>query len=165
MRRRLILYSLISGGLLANAQESRGIRHAYAFITEHLPGNIAVDPNGRPLHRGPDTLTTVYLETCLSGVIHWEKAWKNGNSFSVQSIPIPSQTADVGIRKADSQKVTLTPAKGCKLWRLELVPDDSPVKQPVKTHPGEIILRGEYGHRTILQRINNVTEIVAPPSV
>ena len=170
MRRRLILISpillsLISSGLLVNAQENRGIRHTYFFITEHLPGNIAVDPDGRSLRAGPDTIMTVYLETCLSGEIEWEKAWKNDKVYSVHCIPVLSQTVDVGIRKADRQKIILMTAKGCRLWRLELAPLDSPIVQPVKTLPGEIMLRGRYSHRAILQKIDRPVELLAAPSV
>jgi len=155
-----------------------GIRAIHAFWAIHIPGNIPVDPeSGRPLYHGPDTLNTVYIETG-AGVqgIQWEAAWKNNRIYSITVILISKPSLEIGTRKADNQKVILTPAKGNKLWRLELTPlfpgSEGPAKPegaypmpPEKLRPGEILLRGKCGKKTFFQKIGSQVELVLPRSV
>jgi len=72
------LLCFITAGFIGRAQSVAGIKHSYAFLTEHQPGNIMVRPDGVPVHDGPDTLLTVYLEmpvTKGTAPVVWKNAW------------------------------------------------------------------------------------------
>src|SRR6185295_3874961 len=87
----LLLITLASG-----AQSKYGIRRTDAFFTEHMPGNIRANDNGEPAFHGPDTITTIYIET-TSNAIKWITAWKDGKSFSVSTTAINERPYEVGV--------------------------------------------------------------------
>lgn len=101
------------------------IKTTAAFRSVHLPGNIPVDPEGRSLYKGPDTLLTIYVETSPLP-IKWLMAWSEGRTWSVTPIAQTGPSVEAGIRKTDRQHIVLTAAKGNKWWRLELSPAGRP---------------------------------------
>ena len=155
----LLLLCLVSG-----AQSSYGVRKVNAFFSEHLPGIIPVDNDGNSSYHGPDTIHTIYIET-NGAFIKWTGAWKDGKSFSVNTVAITDIPFEAGINKIDNKKVLLKPAAGNKLWLLELQQKEHSSKPPVKIRPGEIILQGKTGRQTIIQRISSQTELASIPSV
>ena len=153
---------LISTG--SYAQSKYGIRKVDAFFSEHLPGNIPVDINGNSLYHGPDTVNTIYVET-KGASIRWIAAWRDGKSFTVNTLAIKDTPFEVGSNKISNEKIILNPAAGNKLWLLQLVKKESSSKPPVKMRNGEIILQGKSGRNVFIQRISSQTELATIPSV
>jgi len=150
--------------LTSCAQTKYSIKKIYAFSVEHLPGNIPVDPNGKSLYRGPDTLNTVFIE--LQGeAVHWNTAWKNGKVYNIDSSPVTGDVHEIGQEKVSGKKVIIQPAKGNRLFRLELVPTDRKIKSPMSVLPGQILIKGKAGNKVILRKITDQVELVPIPSV
>jgi len=161
------LLLLLSAGFLAPAQTVPGIKRSYAFLTEHQPGNIMVKPDGSPVHDGPDTLLTVYLEMPAAGapVIAWRKAWWCGVTYSINAVPAGKTQKEVGTGKANREKIILTPAKGNCLWKLDLFHAENSAAPPLLSKPGELILEGKRAGKKIILHISNVVELATIPSV
>jgi hypothetical protein len=165
MKYGLIIFTcLFCISIASSSQSNYGIRRTDAFFTEHMPGNIRVDDNGQPVFHGPDTITTIYIETTGSP-IKWIAAWKDGKSFSVIATAINERPFEVGVNKINNKKIILKPRKGNKLWLLQLEKKETSSKPPVKTKRGEIILQGRSGGKLFIQKINSQTELDSLPSV
>ena len=148
----------------ALAQTAPGVKHVYAFVRQHQPGNIAVDPDGKPMHAGPDTLYTVYVETDRQG-IEWKKAYIDGRMYDVTARPVTATPFGAGTDKRSGRKIWLPAAKGNRLWQLDLGLTDAAPVYPRKTEPGKILLEGKRGNRKIVVKVSDVVELSEIPSV
>ena len=113
------------------------IKNTYAFYAEHLPGIIPVDPEGRSLYHGPDTIHIIYIETS-EVEIQWTHAWINEKTYSVAFIPVKQFPVEVGVVKNDSHKIFISPAGKNKLWQLELSNAEKKLAPPIKIKRNEI---------------------------
>jgi len=156
---------LCCAGCISRAQLPAGIKHSYAFFSIHMPGNIAVNPDGLPMHAGPDTLFTIYLETGTAPPI-WTSAWMKGRTYSVSCFPVTGSALEAGTSKASGEKRMVTAAGGNRLWRLELSPAEKAKMPPRMAKGGEIILlEGKSGRRPVVLGLNRIEELASIPSV
>jgi hypothetical protein len=138
------------------------VKKAIAIYAVHLPGNIAMDPNGNSISR-QDTLNVIYLETG-AGRIQWKEAWKDNKNYSVIATAVAEPLIDAGIDKKTNKKIFLQATGGNTLWKLLLVPEEKFHSAPSKYLSGEIILAGVYHGKKILQKIDAPREINSTPS-
>jgi len=170
------------------AQSIPGVRNVYAFMVEHQPGNIPVDPTGTPLNAGPDTLYTVYVETIGQG-IQWKRAYIRGRAYTITARRVEKTPFEAGIRKSPREKIVLQAGKGGRLWQLSL---DAIAGKPAyrandetlkieqrkiqsylgKYHPlpevdwaGPLVLEGTRGHKKVVLRVDNIILLKEIPSV
>jgi hypothetical protein len=158
----LLFYCLLGISLLSCAQTKKLVKNIYATYTVHLPGNVAVDKYGNSLAMS-DTVSIIYIET--SSDIQWSQAWRNGKHYFINKVLITESPFDAGTDKITNEKIMLHSAKGNKLWKLQLIPEDKNFKTPVTTLPGEIIIEGTYNGKKIQQKISNQREVEAIPAV
>jgi hypothetical protein len=158
----LISFSLLHLSLFS--QKNNGVIHIYAYYEQHMPGNIRVDEKGEPIQKGSSFVDLIYVETS-SDEIKWDTGWKNGKTFSINTILITQVPYEVGRKKSNREKIILTPAKGNQLWQLELQPAEQPKISPIKAKKGEIILKGKYRGKIILKKINTGIELYVPNAV
>src|SRR5664279_1014622 len=112
------------------------VKKAIAIYTVHLPGNVAVDPNGNSISQR-DTLNIIYVETG-PGKIQWKEVWKDNKNYSVTATAIAEPSIDAGIDKKTNEKIFLQATGGNTLWKLLLVPDEKFHSAPSKYLSGEI---------------------------
>ncbi|HEV7780656.1 MAG TPA: hypothetical protein VGO58_05290 [Chitinophagaceae bacterium] len=154
-----ILYSLS-----ACAQGKYGIKKINAFTTERMPGNIPVEMPGEPVHRGPDTLLIIYVET-KGNTASWDTAWWNNKSYSINASLVSEETLETGIQKTTGKRITLRKESGNQLWVLYLEPQEKMATPPVRIKKTEILLQGKYGTKRVTQLIRSYTELEPIPSV
>lgn len=131
-------------------------------MTQHQPGNIPVDPNGRPLHEGPDTVYTVYVET-TGQAIQWKAACIDGRMYSIAAHPVTKTPFEAGTRKRPKEKIFLPAARGNHLWRLDFgLMEEKPACRQKK---GEILLEGKRGNKNIMVKTSDVAELWEIPAV
>jgi hypothetical protein len=151
-------------GFSSCSQTSYGIKKINAFYIEKLPGNIPVDENGNSLFKGPDTLITIYVEISGKGP-EWKTAWWSGKNYSITSSLISQTPYEAGTNARDDKKIILNPAKGNKLWRLDLQVCEKKISQPQKIKPGQVLLSGKYLNKTIFRKIDSIIQLTTFPSV
>ena len=138
------------------------VKKAIAIYTVHLPGNVAVDANGNSLSKS-DTLNIIYLETG-PGNIHWKKAWKDNQYYSVIVTVIMQPSVDAGVDKKTNEKISLRAMDGNTLWKLSLVADGKFHPSSSKNSNSEIVLTGIYHGKKITQKIGAPREVNSIPS-
>lgn len=150
---------------LACSQSKSVIKKSYGYYIFRLPGNIPVDMNGEPLpgFRG-DTIQTIYLETSAKDIT-WDSAWKSNKTYTIVVTPVNESKVEVGLAKNGEQNIVIRAKEGNYLWRLDLLPVDSPVSSPSKSAGNEIILKGKYKGKTIKHKVGRLTELYTPDSV
>ena len=159
---------LLAGLLLYGAifsQTTYGIKKVYAYYEEHMPGNIPVGEDGKPMKKYPTVIHHLFVETTSKTKIQWKTAWKDGKSYSVSIKEITEFPVDLGKEKVNEKEVKIKPAKGNKLWQLELTAQEKSTKSPLKIKDEEIILQGVYNGKKIYKRIDKEIELYVIPSV
>ena|SRR6185369_6221572 len=159
----LFIGFLFSASLFA--QTNYGIKKIYAYYEEHMPGNIPVGEDGKPLKKYPTVIHHVFIETTAKTKIDWKTAWKDGKSFSITKTEMTSFPVELGKEKSGEKEVRISPVKGNKLWQLQLNLQDKTTKSPIKAKEGEIILQGIYNGKKIYKRIEKEIELYVIPSV
>jgi hypothetical protein len=159
----LILFLCVNSSV-SFAQISDGIKNIQGFYIEKLPGNIPVDENGKSLFKGADTLITIYVETSGKEP-EWKTAWWSGRNYSITSSLISQRPYEAGTKTSDGKKIILTPAKGNKLWKLNLLVCEKKIGLPQKIKPGQLLLKGKYLNKTIYRKINSLVQLTTFPSV
>ncbi|MEO8414474.1 MAG: hypothetical protein ABI472_12480 [Ginsengibacter sp.] len=158
-----LFYSFLYIGVCGCAQSKSIVTNMYGTYTVHLPGNVAVDKEGNILS-ARDTLNVIYIESA-SDRIQWTRAWKNDKAYSVLTRIISASSLDAGIDKITNKKVIVPLAKGNKLYQLQLIPLEENTTSPGEKSRGDIILEGSYNGKKIMQKITQLTELMAIPSV
>ena len=162
-------FTFLLAGLLLSAaafsQASNGIKKIYAYYEEHMPGNIPVGEDGKPLKKYPTITHHIFVETTSKTKILWKTAWKDGKTYSVSTTQITQFPVALGKKKIDEEEVTISPSKGNKLWQLQLKGEQKTTKCPVKIKAGEIILQGLYNGKNIYKKIDKEIELYVIPSV
>jgi len=123
-----------------------------------------MDEKGNPVEIHPDTIIVVYLET-IDSSIKWETAFRNGQSYSIQTLSIKEKLVDAGLDKSNNTAIILKPEVGNFFWQLQFIKNEIPSKQTGASKPGQIILEGHKRGKKIIFAINKITEISMPPSV
>jgi hypothetical protein len=161
-RKYLFFCILVSISLWSCAQTKKIIKNIYATYEVHLPGNIAIDPNGKEYAPG-DTVDFVYIET-VSNDIQWQQAWKNNQCYSIIPTRIDSDIFNAGVNKINNRPILLHVDKGNSLWKLRLVLAEKPLTAPELVGKGKILLKGNYKGKIITDIVSNLIEINTIPS-
>lgn len=136
------------------------VKKTYAYTSIRMPGTIPVDENGKPLYKGPDTSTLVFVETVRDGII-WEHAWYGNRSFNVNSVRVDNVPVELGINKTTGEKIMLMPMNDGQLWQLLLEPSAYLVT-PEELKQGEVLLEGKYKDKKFTKKISGITELSGP---
>ena len=136
------------------------VKNAYAYTSIRMPGTLPVDENGRPLYKGPDTSTLIYVETVRDGIV-WEHAWSGNKSFSINPVLVNNIPVELGNTKSTGEWVVVSPKQGGKIWQLLLVPSENLVS-PETLKQGEILLQGKYKDKQFTRKITSVPEVAGP---
>jgi hypothetical protein len=165
--RSVLSLCLVLTALLPVAQTTPGVKLLYAFITEHQPGNIPIDPaNGHPLHAaGPDTLYTIYIETSGPQPVYWYAAWQKDETYSIHCSRVEKTPVEAGITKTGREKIMINASEGSTVWRLDLFPADKNLPLPADLRKGEIILQGMRANKKLVLQVSKLVELAAIPSV
>lgn len=145
----------------ACAQVKNTVVKSNAFFMIPMPGTVPVDEQGNEVRPQRDTVYFIYVETKEKD-IKWERAWKNGRSFSV--IPSALREAKTVITSGlgGNQKIRISPADGNTVWQIELSDDQQKAAAPQPLKAGEILLIGKEKGKAFYVTINTVTEIASP---
>jgi hypothetical protein len=157
-----LFYSFVSIGFFACAQTKYAIKNIYAIYKVHLPGNIALDENGKEIS-SRDTLNFIFIESPTKG-IHWDTAWKNGKTYFILPTLIDTNSFDAGTVAMTNQNMVIHTSGNNKLWQLQLILSERSVPPPSELVPGEILLRGIYQGKRIFQKVKNQLELNSTPS-
>ena len=163
MRSAYLLVVLFTGSLFSCAQGKHGIVNARGFLTEKIPGNIPVDAQGEPLHQGPDTLYTVYVEA--KEEVSWDSAWMNGRRFAVETSRVTEFPVVAGTDKSTGKDISLTPGRRNQLWLLSLDQGLIFALPPGKLEKGSMLLRGRSVSGSFLHRIDSLKVVVTTTSM
>lgn len=148
--------------MAACAQVNKTVVKAVAYYTIPVPGTIAVDENGRQMPPPRTKVFTVYLET--KGIApQWTKAWADGQSFTL--IPFATgfdTTVVVGRAIRGDRNISLKPAKGNRITKLELAPDGKVTVPPQKIAGNEVLLEGSVKGKRFYYKITGLTELASP---
>jgi hypothetical protein len=151
--------------LCSCAQQKKIIKQVYAFYNEKVPGIIQTDENGNPLPVKIDTVIVVYIET-TSKVIFWDSAWNNTKQFKIISQIIETKSYEAGFKKGTTEKVVIAVDPEHFLYQLYLQPININLRlKPVTAEINELILKGTYKTKTILQKTGKLIELEENPSV
>jgi hypothetical protein len=118
--------------------------------------------NNEPLPISIDTTVIIYVETSSQQIV-WDTAWKDGKPYKLTAELITQTPFDAGITKYQNEKITLRPAKGSFLWRLQLLPPD-PIIAPGIQEDG-IIIHGKYKGKGFRYKTGIPVELEGIPSV
>ncbi|MFL5772248.1 MAG: hypothetical protein ACJ75F_03765 [Flavisolibacter sp.] len=140
--------------------ERKLVKNSYAYTSIRMPGTLAVDQNGKPIHKGADTSTLIFVETAREGII-WEKAWMDNKSFIINPVAINNIPLELGHKKTTGEPVVLAPGKDNQFWQLLLKPSDNPVSTE-SLKEGEILLQGRYKNKKFTKKITDITELLNP---
>jgi hypothetical protein len=158
----IFCYCLLTLALISCAQSKSVLKNIYSTYTEVLPGNIAVDMNGKEIS-ARDTINFVYVETS-SDEIKWKMAWKNNKAFSILASLIKINPFDAGIDKANNEKILIHVANGNKLWRLRLVSLEKNIPSPKTLSHNIILIQYSNNGKIIWKKIDGQREIDSVPS-
>ena len=144
------------------AQSRYNIQNTYVYTKEVFPGNIPVGRNGKPLRRGIDTVTIVYIETKAATMPAWNTAVKNGKNFSVSAIEVNEDSVIIGKEKSDSGLIIIKAKKGNRLWQLQFSEKETTTAAPgtKPNYQNQIFLYGIYEHKKISIPINKPVELL-----
>lgn len=156
-----LLCSFVFMALQACAQVKITVVNSSAFYMIPSPGTIAVDEKGNELPPPRDSVFYLYVETKGSN-IQWERAWKDGRSFSVLPVAVNQQRVQVGTDAMKNRNIQLSPASGNTLWQIELSDDLQRNKPPKTVTPHEILLKGIEAGRPVYVTIKSLTQIASP---
>jgi hypothetical protein len=161
LRHLLLLLCLISG--LASCAQKPFVK-TYAYTMERSFGNIAVDENGHPRTPNRDTAFYLYLETDRDTptLTH---VWKNNRMYEATAIPVTKFPFLVGMDKNTNQKIYLSPAKGHRLWQIQLNMSAENKPAPLKLEPKEVVIQGKLKRKTFTKKLSGQTEIYQPMQV
>lgn len=165
MKTKFALLSAIVFLSITCFAQNYGIKKIYAYYEEHMPGNIPVGEDGRPMKKYPIVVHKIFVEATAKTKIDWKNAWKDGKSYNVSAIEITQLPYNVGKEKISQKEVKINISKENKLWELELAQQTKTTSSPLKAKSGEIILGGIFNGKKIYKRINKETELYIPPSV
>ena len=160
--RYFFFYSFLSLGFFACAQSKYSIKNIYSIYKVHIPGNIAVDENGKEIS-SRDTVNLIYIESPTKD-IHWDTAWKNDKTYFIISTLIDSSSFDVGTNRLTNENMIIHASAGNKLWQLQMVVSEKKIPSPVNILQNEIVLQGKYNGKRIFQKIKNQVELNSIPS-
>jgi hypothetical protein len=159
--RYIFCYYLLTLALISCAQSKSVLKNTYATYREVLPGNVAVDMNGKEI-AARDTINFVYVETS-SSEIKWKMAWKNNKAFSIEASLIETNPFDAGTDKVNSEKILIHVAPGNKLWQLRLMPVDENIPSPKTLSHNIILIQYSINGKIMWEKIDGQKEINSIP--
>lgn len=125
LKHSVYILLVVSVLILPACIQQRTIQKAYAFSQHVTFGTIATDEKGNTITPGSQTQSFIFLEMPdnATPVINEVSV----NSASYKNIALTDAGGEpvlIGIDKSSNQKITLTTAKGNRLWRIDLPAED-----------------------------------------
>jgi hypothetical protein len=146
-----------------HAQSKNGIVKAQFFLQERMPGTLAVDENGKPVHQGPYLDYKGIVETVLGRQPVINKIWIDGTPFSVSTNEVASPYK-VGVSKDSEQPIVVSAAKGNKIWELLLQKDETGASnRSNKNNSSAIVIEGTYSGKKFSLPVNATVKRLASP--
>jgi hypothetical protein len=158
-----LMIMMLATTLACYAQQTV-VKTAYAFDIVRIPGNIPVGDDGQPLSKVVDTSTIIYVETA-SRHIEWDTAWKDGRVFLLTGIIVEQTPIEAGVSKTGNEKMTLRPAPGNVIWRLQLIPLETVSQAGKRNRYRDILIRGRAKTKPFWHTITRRVELESIPSV
>lgn len=147
---KAILWLTCSGFCILGCSQSKSIvSRINAVYTIHLPGNVAVDPQGNEISN-IDTAITVYVQTVDSNII-WESAWMQESKFDITAEKLIDTNVNAGISSESGEPVNIKTEKNNILWRLDLSRSQKNVSPPKNIDSKEILIEGKYEGKSFYQ--------------
>jgi hypothetical protein len=156
MIRTFLTLTFLSLLFSACAQTRTGIQKAHAFFKVSIPGNIPVDEQGNPMKRD-DTVRVIYMECSGAAKPEINEVLYPGKAYTA-SVFEEKSSVQVGNENYNNSPLSVKPAKGNTLWRVELTP--SGAKKTPRTN--KIIIKGARNGRTFSQVIEGETQLASP---
>ena len=160
--RLFLFYPCLMISLFGCAQARVSVKHLYAVFQVHLPGNVAVDENGREI-APRDTVRFVYIETAARDIV-WQTAWENGKVYTVNAQLLDTGECNAGTFAKTNGTLLLHAAPGNRLWRLQLIASDQQREAPKPLGRDQILLRGIFKGKVLWEKAANLGELNAIPS-
>lgn len=156
-----LLPGLILFSFPACAQTKNGLVKTNSFYFIRMPGTIPVDDSGQEIPVQRDTAFFVYVETSAPG-FQWEKAWKDGRSYSVSAVQVADSEVQVGISKNGDRRIVLSPSKNNNLWLLEMTEDPQVNASPQPIKKGEVLLQVKRKGKSFYFKTGPSVELSSP---
>jgi hypothetical protein len=145
------------------AQSKNGIVKAQFFLQERMPGTLAVDENGNPVHQGPYLDYKAIVETMPGRQPVINKIWMDGTSYSVTANQVASPHK-AGVAKETQEPVIVSAAKGNKIWELLLQKDETGASgKSNKNNSSNIVIEGTYSGKKFSLPVNTIVKRLASP--
>ena len=141
---------LALAGCAATAQSYK-IYNLYAYGRQFIPGNIPVEEGADDKPARHTFIYTVYIETNSSQLPQITAAWIDKVSHHATPFAIPDNTVVAGKDQKNGRPVTIRPAKGRWLYKVEFHPPDTARKLPAgyqNTSVGKILLQMRVNKKT-----------------
>ncbi|HEY0356615.1 MAG TPA: hypothetical protein VGC29_10445 [Flavisolibacter sp.] len=155
-----IFISILVFASCSSQNKLAGIKD-HSFFQVNIPGNVRVDSADTNEVNFADTLTVIFIES-KDPAPQWERVWKGRHAYSVRTIEIREWPHSVGIDNTTGEKITISPAKGNKIYFLQLNLLKNPGPVPVEMKAGEVILKGTINNREVIYKITGLTQLAAP---
>jgi hypothetical protein len=149
--------------LMQACAQTKSTVQGQAFYKISMPGTLMADENGQPIQRGPLVNRFLILETVSSRMPEIEQVIYNGVSCTAAVYPVTLLPENIGKEKVSGKPVTISPAKGKSVWRIEVAdPENKPGfwKQAID----KIMVRGKQDGRIFNLRLQKEKEIEALPA-
>lgn len=147
---KAILWLICSGFCILGCSQSKSIvSKINAVYTIHLPGNVAVDPQGNEIANF-DTAITVYVQTVDSNII-WKSAWTQETEFEITAEKLIDTNVNAGISSKNGEPVNIKTEKNNILWRLDLSRSQKNASPPKSINGKEILIEGIYKGKSFYQ--------------
>ena len=128
---------------------------------ERLPGNIAVDPEGRELPFKRDTIYSVYAETTVNPD-SWDQIVIKGSLYNITGEPQLLPDSVVVSDKKNHENLFPIRTSGSSLWKLNLERATLPESHHVTSDSSylKLTIRG----RSITKKIEKIAEFEGLPT-
>jgi hypothetical protein len=144
-------------------QSKNGIVKAQFFLQERMPGTLAVDENGKPVHQGPYLDYKAIVETMPGSQPAINRIWIDGKSYSVTANEVASPYK-AGLAKESQEPVIVSAAKGNKIWELLLQKDETGARsRSNKNNSSAIVIEGTYNGKKFSLPVNTIVKRLASP--
>jgi hypothetical protein len=97
-----------------------GIQHCWFFSKQEFAGIIQVDENGKPKTKGSWMSYFIYIETQGNKIPTWEQFVYDGKKYEINILPVNDSVVNVGKVQDSENDIIINPAKGNKLWKLQI---------------------------------------------
>lgn len=166
MKNIILLLSTIL--LFINAcTQTRIVQKVYGFVQHKNFGTIAVDANGNQLTPGSQTTLNIYLETNGESTPIVNKVTYNNITYKNPIISFEGKKSiNIGSNKSNGKAITITPAHGNALWKMEIICTESKTENSTTLHAdntnsslNKIVIEGKKNGKIFKISTDNIIEL------